>query len=75
MDKLILFLVRRKLGIRKYKGFMFTNQKSDDTYFFSGNRLYKLIDGNPLNVKESTVSLNWLINRDCKIVEVDILSF
>ena len=72
MDRLILFLVRRKIGVKKYKTFKFTNQKSNDIYFFSGNRLYKFIGGNRVRSTESSVSLNWLIDKNCKIVKVEI---
>ena len=72
MDKLIVFLVRRKLGVKKCEYFRFTNQKSTDVYFFVGNRLYKHLGGNMFNYRESSVSLNWLINPNCKIEKVEI---
>lgn len=66
--RLIIFLVRKRLGLNKYEHFQFDNQKSDATYFFSdicvmkdtGKALYR-----------SSVSLNWLLNDNCKITKVN----
>ena len=68
MASLILFLIRRKLHVRTFQYFRFTNQKSSDLYMFSRGRLFKktIDDGFIL----SKVSLNWLLDPDCKIVKV-----
>ena len=41
MKKFIISLVRRYLGLKKYEGFKFVNQKSDDIYYFGDDGVYK----------------------------------
>ena len=68
MSRLIVFLVRCKLGVRRGQQFRFDNQKHKrDTYFFTATRLMK-IEGTI--VKESNVRLNWLLNDNCKIEKI-----
>lgn len=67
MRRLIILLIRMKLGLRKYQQFRFDNQKSKtDTYYFTATKLFK-IEG--CSVVESNVSLNWLLNDKCKITK------
>lgn len=54
MKRLILFLIRRHMGL--------TN------YYFSDDAIKKAWRG---NITKSTVSLNWLLNPDCKIKKLD----
>ena len=65
MKRLIVFLVRRRLGLKKYERFKFINQKSDAWYYFTDTSLMK-VDG--VLLIESNVSLNWLLNDDCIII-------
>lgn len=65
--RLIIFLVRTRLGLKKYEHFQFDNQKSDATYFFSDAVVMK---DTGHTVRPSTVSLNWLLNDNCKITKV-----
>lgn len=66
MRRLIVFLVRKRLGLRKYQRFRFQNQKSPTSfYFFTRNHLMKQTgDG---FVYGSHVSLNWLLSDECRI--------
>lgn len=66
MKGLILFLIRKKLNVRKYEGFKFLNQrpKSNDIYYFDNDRLMKFANGMTM---PSRVSLNWLVSKECKI--------
>lgn len=67
--KIIIFLVRARLGLKKYQQFRFSNQKSKtDTYYFGTDFVYKMIG---CNVVLSDVSLNWLIDPRCEIVKLD----
>lgn len=66
MTKLILFLIRRKLGIRKFQEFYFANQKTNATYWFTHTGINKCWRG---NVTKSNVSLNWLLDRECEIIK------
>ena len=69
--KLILFLIRRKLGVKKFERFQFTNQRSErDWYYFGNIALIKCeYDKNSLigDFRPAGVSLNWLLDDNCKI--------
>ena len=70
LRRLILFLVRKKLGVRKYEGFQFINQKSpDNIYFFTDDNIIKSMGDN--RSRPSSVSLNWLLNDKCEIDNAD----
>lgn len=76
MKRLIVFLVRKRLGLKKYEPFRFANQKTEDIYYFTGTELAKQklqrTYFGPIYITVlSGVSLNWLLNHDCKIVKVD----
>ena len=65
MKRLIIFLVRKKLGLKKFEKFQFTNQKSlDDVYFFSNDCIMK---DTGISIIRSNVSLNWLLDDRCEI--------
>lgn len=75
MKRLIIFLVRMRLGLKKYQHFRFTNQKTDDIYYFTETALMKKVlhtysDRNIWSDEFSGVSLNWLLNKNCKIRKV-----
>lgn len=65
MNKLILFLIRKKLHLKKYEGFQFTNQKSNEIYYFTDEGLVKFYLGATM---ESKVSFNWLLDKDCSVI-------
>lgn len=70
LRRLIIFLVRKKLGLKKNEGFQFVGQKSDDFYWFTNDDIMKF--DVILEVrKPSSVSLHWLLNDDCMIVKVN----
>lgn len=65
ISKLIIFLIRKKLKLGKYDIFKFTNQKQEGLYMFDNNRLVKY---EPLqDFVYSKVSLNWLLDDECKV--------
>lgn len=73
MQKLIIFLIRRRLGLRKYQYFRFKNQKSKDIYYFTQEYLIKQIVKNNRTEKHGTLSgasLNWLLNPECKVAKL-----
>ena len=72
MARLILFLVRRKLGLKKGEAFRFSNQKNKkDEYRITSFGVLKVYTrGLTTRVKMSNVSLNWLLDPDCKIEKV-----
>jgi hypothetical protein len=73
LNKLILLLARIKLRVRKYEKFQFTNQRSErDYYFFNSSAFWKVEfdeEGKP-STELSHVSLNWLLDPDCKIRKI-----
>lgn len=65
MRKFIIFLVRRRLGLKKGQYFQFNNQRSKrDVYYFTVDKVMKIENG---FIRESSVSLNWLLNDECYI--------
>lgn len=64
MRRLIIFLIRKKLGLKEYSDFRFANQKSEAVYYFNERELVKIEYG--LSTP-SNVSLNWLLSDECKI--------
>lgn len=66
MKRLILFLIRRRLGLKKFQHFRFANQKTNAEYYFGNYAIMKQedIDGLCRTVK-SSVSLNWLLDDEC----------
>ena len=75
MNRLIIFLIRKKLGLKKYEDFQFENQHNKkNTYFFTDSKLFKKVYYPELDYryrKLSNVSLNWLLSNKCKIIKVD----
>lgn len=72
LERLIIFLIRRKIGVKKYQSFRFKNQKAEGYYFFDSFRLIKVIPDPTVEVwkareEESGVSLNYLLSDDCEI--------
>lgn len=64
MRKFVIFLIRLKLRLKKYEDFRFVNQKSDAVYYFTESHLMKRWRGQTML---SGVSINWLLDKDCKI--------
>lgn len=78
LRKLIIFLVRKKLGLKKYQTFRFNNQNSYRVrYYFNSAGLYKIpfyTSTGQFYYKElSGVSLNYLLSDKCKITKLNIL--
>ena len=73
INKIIVFLIRKKLGLKKYELFQFVNQRSNlDKYYFTKTYLRKLeYDKNgDAELVYSNVSLNWLLDSQCEIKKV-----
>lgn len=69
IQRLVIFLIRKKLGLKKDEAFKFSNQRSKyDFYYFTDTYLAKAVNG--LDLEHSTVSLNWLLGDGCKIKKV-----
>lgn len=65
MKKLIIFLVRKRLGVKKGELFQFVNQKSNAVYCFTDTQVRKIFEGED---RRSSVSLNWLLDDECEII-------
>ena len=64
IDRIVIFLIRRKLGLKKHEEFKFIGQKTPDVYYFTSTQLRKEMFG--VDVK-SGVSLNYLLSDECEI--------
>lgn len=67
MKRFIIFLVRRRLKLRKWQYFKFANQKREGVYYFNDTHLMKKVGW---QAEESKVPLNWLLDDECKVVKV-----
>lgn len=66
MKRLIIFLIRKRLGLKKYECFQFVGQKSNAVYYFTEKSVMKQWKG---DATLSNVSINWLLNDECKITK------
>ena len=67
MRKFVMFLIRKKLGLRKYEMFKFVGQKSDAVYYFTESNVMKRWRG---QTTLSGVSVNWLLDNECIVERV-----
>ncbi len=69
LRKIILFLIRMKLGVKKGQAFQFVGQNGDARYWFEEEGIVKgvQIDTKRANYSWSRVSLYWLLSSECKI--------
>lgn len=68
MRRIVIFLLRKKLGLKKYENFKFANQKSNAVYYFTESCVMKRWRGQTML---SGVSINWLLDKDCEIERVN----
>ena len=73
MKHLIIFLVRKKLGLKKGEHFRFVNQSNPyNTYYFTDDAVMKHFSRwKGSDDVKSSVSLNWLLDDECEIVKVE----
>lgn len=70
--RIVIFLVRKRLGLKAYEGFQFDNQKSKtDWYMFTNYEVLK-VTYNDHDICQSSVSLNWLLDSKCKVHKIDV---
>jgi hypothetical protein len=65
--RFVIFLIRKKFGLKKYEDFKFVNQKSDAVYYFTESSVMKRWRGQTVL---SGVSINWLLDDKCEIEKV-----
>lgn len=68
MRKVVIFLIRKKLGLKKYEKFRFIGQKTDAVYYFTDDNIMKLWRNQTML---SGVSVNWLLDNECKVYKYD----
>lgn len=67
MKRIIIFLIRKRLGLKKGQRFRFSNQREmKDYYYFTEDALMKHCHFFNMTVR-SNVSLNWLLDDKCEI--------
>ena len=64
MKRLIIFLIRKRLGLKEREPFQFVGQKSNAIYYFAEDTVMKSWRG---VTHKSGVALNWLLDDDCKV--------
>lgn len=64
MKRLIVFLIRTRLGLKKHECFQFATQKTNVLYYFTDEGLLEIAYG---NVRQSDITLNRLLDKNCKI--------
>lgn len=77
IKRLIVFLIRKRLGLKLGQVFRFNGQKSDTVYWFDKDGIWRVETSSHLvssyhkllPKRRSGVSLTWLLDDDC---EVDI---
>lgn len=66
IKRIVIFLVRKRLGLKLYQPFRFGNQKHGfDYYYFTKDGLMKFRDDIDICYL-SSISLNWLLADGCK---------
>lgn len=65
MRRLIIYLIRKHLGLKKFENFKFVGQKSDAVYYFTESNVMKRMSNGKTML--SGVSVNWLLDNECEI--------
>ena len=75
MNKLIIFMIRKKLGLKRKQKFKFLNQKNPcESYLFTDDCLVKLSPKGTY-LREAKINLNFLLSEEAKdlIVKCEVL--
>nr|DAJ06159.1 MAG TPA: hypothetical protein [Caudoviricetes sp.] len=66
LNKLILFLIRKKLHLKKFQQFYFSNQAIKiEKYYFDNYGIMKI---SVCGLVKSNLSLNFLLSDECRIL-------
>jgi hypothetical protein len=68
MRRLVIYLIRKHLGLKKFENFKFVGQKSDAVYYFTESNVMKRMSTGKTML--SGVSVNWLLDNECEIERV-----
>lgn len=65
-----MFLIRKRLKLKEQQAFQFDNQRDKtEFYWFEGTELWKY-DNKVRGFIKAHVSLNWILDDECKITPV-----
>lgn len=69
IERLIVFLIRYRLKLKKGQRFRFKNQKTENVYYFTEDKLIKIPEDKRTvsRAEKSLVSLNWLLSDECEV--------
>ena len=69
IKRFIIFLIRCRLHLKKGQRFRFKNQKTDNVYYFTADKLIKIPEDKRTvsRAEKSLVSLNWLLSDECEV--------
>lgn len=71
MNELILFMIRKKLKLKKMQEFCFINKKNNkESYFFSDDAIMKksLFPNGMPYIRKSSISLNFILSKEAGIL-------
>ena len=68
--RIVIFLIRKRLGVDCMQMFKFSNQKKEAYYWFTRDTLMKVENGVAM---PSNVCLNWLLDDKCKVVPLGMI--
>jgi hypothetical protein len=63
--RIVIFLIRKKFGLKAYECFQFNNQSNDAVYYFTDIELKKRRSSSKVYI--SGCSINWLLDESCAI--------
>ena len=67
MRRIVMYLLRKRLGLKPFEHFQFLGQKTDAVYWFTESGIMKRWHN---QTTMSGVSVNWLLDDECKIERV-----
>lgn len=71
--RIIVWLIRTRLCLGIEEPFQFVEQNNKgEYYYFTKDKLMKYTPKYDFR-RESSVSLNWLLNDDCRIIKIEVM--
>jgi hypothetical protein len=76
INVIILFLIRKRLGLKKGEEFQFVNQRNKLKWYYIGStkimKQYYSPEGTCDITCHSNIGLNWLLDDRCKIIKKEV---
>lgn len=70
MKKRILKLIMKKLGVKNQEHFQFADQREEFVEYFFTNEAMMRFNPETNEIKESRITLNYLLSDSCKVIIV-----